>query len=66
MEQYQRHNQIITEVKKGKVVAVYATKAYSGSGGISRFFLDLGTRWMWVLNMTRPIYSLERTRVPIE
>jgi hypothetical protein len=41
-------------------------KTYRGSGGMAPRFLDLGTRWRWVVNFTlRPLYSWEETPIPI-
>jgi len=37
------------------------------SGGIAPRILNLGTRWRWVVSFTtEPLYSWERTPVPIE
>jgi hypothetical protein len=52
---------------KGKVFPVHAMRVYRGSRGIAPTILNLGTRWRWVVNFTpRPLYSWERTPVPIE
>jgi hypothetical protein len=42
-----------------KVVAVHAMKAYSESGGLAPFILNLGPSWRSVVNFTlRPLYLL--------
>jgi len=41
-------------------------KAERGNIGIALLFLNLGTRWGWVVNSTpRPLYPLERDPIPI-
>jgi hypothetical protein len=46
---------------KVKVTLEQATKAQKGSRAIAYSFLNLGTRWRWVVSTTpRPLYSLER------
>ena len=56
--------------KTGEFVLVIAGKAYWGSRSITPFVLNLGTRWICVLNFTlrplRPTPSREGTTVPIE
>jgi hypothetical protein len=60
-----KSNPVLSKVKvKGKVVPVlfrltdhHAMKAYWESGGIAPRFLDVGTRWRWVVSFTlRPHY----------
>ena len=42
-----------------------ATKAQSGSIGISLLFFNLGAIWEWVVNSThRPLYPQETDLVP--
>jgi len=36
-------------------------KAYWGNGGVAPHFLDVGTRWRWVLSFThQPLYTREK------
>jgi hypothetical protein len=50
------------EIKKVKVkVTLKSHKRLEGSRGIALLFLNLGTRWGWVVNVTpRPLYPRER------
>jgi hypothetical protein len=52
---------------KFKVVPVFATKAYRGSGCITPLILNLSAGWRWVVNLrSQLLFPWERTLVPIE
>jgi hypothetical protein len=64
---WNRKNQTIYFVGKGKAVAVHDMEAYMGSRIIAPLVLNLASRWRSVVNfISRPVYHLERTPVPTE